>query len=430
MERRRGVWLTMACLGLMALAALIWGLTHKPAKKAVPPPAVPVTAARAVEQDLPLTVEALGAAQAWTSNTILPQVSGKLLRVDFQEGGEVRAGQVLAQIDPAPYEAALIQAQGTRQRDRAILAGAQVDLARYQRLLAKDSIARQMVDDQQATVDQDMGTVRLDEGQVKSARINLDWTRVVSPISGRAGVRLIDPGNLVSASGGSASTPSTASATSASSSSTSGSSSSSSGGSTSGGAGGASGGGASATGIVIINQITPIAVTFTVPEADFDRLMTLSGGFGRSLPVKAYSQETSEELDSGEVRIADNRVDPTTGTVELKARFPNASRRLWPGRFVDVKLVSQTLSHALVIPTSAVNRGPKGPFVFIVAADGSTAMHPIAVATTEGALAVVKSGVQAGDVVVTDGQMVIKPGSKVRIVKNPADAASASGSVG
>ena len=427
MERRRGVILALGFLVLLGLAALLWSVVHKPAKKAAAPPPVPVTAEKAVAQDLPLTIEALGAAQAWTSDTILPQVGGKLLRVNFREGGEVKAGQVLAEIDPAPYQAALIEAQGTLQRDRAVLAGAEVDLARYQRLLAKDSIARQTEEDQQATVDQDKGTVRIDEGAVKTAQINLGWTRVVSPISGRAGVRLIDPGNLVSASGGSSSTSSTASVTSASSTSTSGSSSGSS---ATNGAGGYSGGGSSAMGIVIINQITPMAVTFTVPEADFDRLMTLSGGFARSLPVKAYSQETSEQLDSGEVQIADNRVDPTSGTVELKARFANAGKRLWPGRFVDIRLVSQTLSQAVVIPLSAVNRGPKGQFVFVVGQNGQAVMRPVSLATTQGTTAVVKSGVKAGETVVTDGQMVIKAGSKVRVVQNPADAASAGGSVG
>ena len=419
--------LALGCLVLLGLAALMWSVLHKPAQKPVAPPPVPVTAEKAAAQDLPLTIEALGAAQAWTSDTILPQVGGKLLRVNFQEGGEVRAGQVLAEIDPAPYQAALMQAQGTLQRDRAILAGAQVDLARYQRLLAKDSIARQTEEDQQATVDQDKGTVHIDDGAVKTAQINLGWTKVLSPISGRAGVRLIGPGNLVSASGGSSNASSTASVTSASSTSTSGSSSGSS---ASNGAGGNSGGGASATGIVIINQITPMAVTFTVPEGDFDRLMTLSGGFAKSLPVKAYSQETSEQLDSGEVQIADNRVDPTSGTVELKARFPNASKRLWPGRFVDIRLVSQTLSQAVVIPLSAVNRGPRGQFVFVVGQNGQAAMRPVSLATTQGTNAVVKSGVKAGETVVTDGQMVIKAGSKVRVVQNPADAASAGGSVG
>jgi multidrug efflux system membrane fusion protein len=292
-----------------------------------------------------------------------------------------------------------MQAQGALTRDQAILAGAQRDLARYAQLAAKDSIAKQTYEDEIATVKQDEGLVELDQGSVNAAKLNLAWTRIVSPISGRAGVRLVDPGNLVSASGSQGSTPSTAAATNVSSAPT----------------GGPAGAGSA---IVIINQIQPIAVTFTVPQGEFQRLVELTSGFSRPLAVKAVSQETGGPLDEGELRTADNRVDPATGTVQLKARFPNAGSKLWPGQFVNVQLTLQTLKNAITVPTTAVNRGPNGSFVFIVAANRKVTMQPVQVAWTQGELSVIGSGVRAGQTVVTDGQMTLKDGSLVRIMRS------------
>ncbi len=398
-DRRRRYWV-FGALALVAVGLLLWVLLHKKTPKPAPPPPIPVTAAKAVARDLPIFVSALGAAQAWTSDTVFAQVNGKLLRVNFTEGSDVRAGQVLAEVDPAPYRAVLDQALGTLHRDQAILAGATRDLTRYQHLLQTNAIPRQTVEDEEATVAQDKGIVQVDQGTVASARINLNWCRIVAPVSGRAGVRLVDPGNIVSASGSIASTPATASATSS-----------------------ASATGSGGSGIVVINQIEPIAVTFTVPEGQFEQLSALSNGFSKPLAVQALSQESGDLLDTGQLRIADNKVDPATGTVELKARFTNDRKRLWPGQFIDVKLAAQTLSHATVIPTAAINRGPKGSYVFVVGVDGKAVMHPIQIVGSEGAFTAVGKGVNPGDTVVTDGQMTLKPGSLVRIVQ-PAPAAS------
>ncbi len=308
---------------------------------------------------------------------------------------------MLAEVDPAPYQAVLDQAEGTLKRDEAILAGARRDLVRYQQLQKLDSIARQTPEDQAATVAQDEGTVQLDKGTVAAARVNLRWCHIVSPVTGRAGVRLVDPGNLVSASGSTASTPSTAAATSTASATSS-----------------------TGSGIVVINQIQPIAVTFTVPEGDFQRIGALTDGFRKPLAVQAYSQEDGTLLGSGEVRIADNKVDPATGTVELKARFTNDAKKLWPGQFVDVKLATQTLANATIIPTAAVNRGPKGTFVFVVGPGNKAVMRPIVTEGTEGTLTAVKSGVKPGEAVVTDGEMTLKAGSPVRIVQTAPQAAT------
>jgi len=399
--RRRRRWI-FGLLGCVALALIAWAVFHKKPQKPTAPPPTPVTAVRAVARDLPISVTALGAAQAWTSDTIFAQVSGKLLRVNFVEGSEVHAGQLLAEVDPAPYQAVLDEAEGTLRRDEAILAGARRDLVRYQHLQQMDSIARQTPEDQAATVAQDEGTVQLDKGTVAAARVNLRWCHIVSPVTGRAGVRLVDPGNIVSASGSTASTPSTAAATST-----------------------ASASGSTGSGIVVVNQIQPIAVTFTVPEGDFQRIGALTQGLRKPLAVQASSQEDGALLGSGEVRIADNKVDPATGTVELKARFANDAKSLWPGQFVDVKLATQTIANAVIIPTAAVNRGPKGTFVFVVGPGNKAVMRPIVTEGTEGTLTAIKSGVKPGDAVITDGQMTLKANSPVRIVQTAPQQAGA-----
>jgi multidrug efflux system membrane fusion protein len=256
--RWRGLlWALLA----LAVAALVWVLFFRaPAPAPAKVHAVPVTVAKATYQDVPVSITALGAAQAWTSVTALAQVSGKLLSFDVPEGSEVQAGQVLAEIDPAPYRAVLMQAEGALKRDEALLADARIDLARYRALQAQNAIANQTVDTQAALVKQDEGTVLVDQGTVAAANVNLGWCRIVSPVTGRVGVRLVDPGNLVSSSGSVSSTPSTASATSSAAPSAAGSSS---------------------TGIVVVNQLQPIAVTFTVPEGDFQRLSNVSNGFRR-----------------------------------------------------------------------------------------------------------------------------------------------------
>ena len=378
---RRFRWQFVA-LGVLAVALLLWAIFGHKKPAAPPPPTVAVSAAQVAVQDVPLSVTALGFAQPWSSVTVRVQVNGKLQSVAFQEGADVRAGQLLAQIDPAPFQAALVQAQGALKRDMAVLENARLDLARYQKLAAQDSISGQQVDTQAALVKQDEGVVLIDQGQVQTASINLGYCRITSPTTGRVGVRLVDPGNLVSTS--------------------------------------------DANGLVIVNQLTPIAVTFTVPQGDFQRLSDVSNGFQRPLPTQALSQETDAPLDAGELSIADNHVDPTTGTVALKARFPNAAKRLWPGQFVNVKLTLQVLPRATTVPAAAINQGPKGAFVYVIGADHKAVLRPVTVNTTQDATAVVAKGLSPGEVVVTDGQMSLKPGSLVAI--HPAPPSSKPGS--
>ncbi|WP_293366135.1 efflux RND transporter periplasmic adaptor subunit [Phenylobacterium sp.] len=423
---RRRRYLVLGGLGALAVILAAWAILHRPPAKTPPPHAIPVTAIKAQAQDFQLAITALGAAQAWTSDMIFAQVSGKLIRVNFKEGSEVRAGQLLAEVDPRPFQAALTQAEGTLKRDEASLAGARRDLERYQHLQGEGGASRQQLEDEEATVGQDEGTVEIDRGAVAAAKLNLEFCRIVSPINGRAGVRLVDPGNLVSASGSVSSVVNSSSATSTASPAggSGGSSTSASNGPTSNS--GSSGG----AGIVVINQLQPIAVTFSVPQGEFQRLVGASGGFSRPLPVRALSQETGELLDTGVLTVADNRVDQSTGTVELKARFANSGKRLWPGQFLNVSLGVQNLPQAVVLPLAAVNRGPKGQYVFVIGADHKVAMRPIAVLSVQGQEAVIKSGVNVGDLIVTDGQMVLNNGSLVRLVNPgaaPASGAPASG---
>ncbi len=402
--RKGRLYWVMGVIALVAIALVAWVLLHR--KKAPPPKpqAVPVAVAQAKVQNVPVTIRELGMAQAWTSVTVYAQVSGILQKVDFTEGQQVKAGQVLAEIDPAPYRAALTQAQGALKRDQALLAGAKVDLTRYKTLVDQDSISRQTYDDQVAQVQQDAGTVLLDQGSVDTAEVNLRWTRIVSPVSGRAGVRMVDQGNLINAgnSGASASAITT-SATGSSSASTS----------------------SSNSGIVIINQLEPIAVTFSVPQGAFQQLTDLSDGFRKPLATQALSQETGAVLGDGQLTIADNRVNPATGTVELKARFDNAGDRLWPGQFINVQLTLKTLPDAVTIPSAALNHGPKGPFVYVVGPDQKVANRPVKTSWTEGDTVVVSEGVMDGDTVVTDGQKTLDDGSLVKVNPPPGQDPSA-----
>jgi multidrug efflux system membrane fusion protein len=384
MAAKRRVRWGFVVLGVAAIALAAWALTHRKkddGPKA--PPVVAVTTATVALRDIPISISALGAAQGWQSIVIRPQVSGKLLAAPAREGSDVKAGTLLAEIDPAPFRAVLMQAQGALARDQATLQNARLDLAHDQQLIAQDSIARQVADTQAAAVKQAEGVVAIDQGAVATAKINLGYCRITAPIAGRVGVRLVDPGNLVSAS--------------------------------------------DTTGLMTLNQISPIGVTFTVPQGDFQRLSDVSGGFRKALAVQALSQETGTLLGAGELAVADNHVDPATGTVQLKARFANAGRTLWPGQFVNVKLVLETLPHALVIPIEAVNQGPKGPFVYVIGSRGAATVRPITVTATQDE-GVVVQGLKAGEVVVTDGQLALKPGSKVKI--RPPAGAHAGGHTG
>lgn len=359
-------------VGVLAAGLVSWGLLRKEPERALPPRPTPVAVEKVALRDVPVSINALGAAQAWQSVVVRPQISGRLVRVAVQEGTDVPAGGLIAEIDPAPFRAQLAQAEGALRRDQASLDLARLNLNRYRQLLTQDYVARQQVDTLEAEVKRFEGAVQTNQGAVAAARVNLGYTRIVAPVAGRVGVHRVDAGNIVSSN--------------------------------------------DQEGIVVINQINPIAVTFTVPQGEFQRLWEVSDAFRKPLMTEALSQETGALLGVGALSIADNGVDPSTGTVQLKARFPNEGRRLIPGQMLNVRLTLNTLKNAIAIPSAAVNQGPEGPYAYVVEPSGDkVAMRTLDVLLTQGPVTVVRSGVQPGDTVVTEGQLSLKPGAAVRV---------------
>ena len=367
-SKRRSWVLAGVCAAALTLFG--WVLFHKKPSTQAQLPATAIAVAKVQMRDVLISINALGQAQGWQAVTVRPQVSGKLLRVPVREGSEVAEGALVAEIDPAPFRAALMQSQGALARDQAQLKLAKLKLTLYRQLATQDSIASLDVETQAALVSQLDGDVMLDQGALAAAQVNLDYTRILAPVAGRIGVRLVDAGNLVSTT--------------------------------------------ETGGIVTINQISPIAVTFTLPQGEFQRLSQFSNGFEKPLVTQAFSQESGELLDTGELVVIDNRVDPATATVQLKARFANTHRRLWPGQLLNVKLTLQTVHDALVLPSIAVNQGPNGPFAYVV--ENNLAMlRPLEFDVQQDDITVVKSGVKSGDTVVIEGQGSLRPGAKVAV---------------
>jgi membrane fusion protein, multidrug efflux system len=375
--------LVLVGVGVVAAALFGWTLFHKKAAPRTAQSSVTAIATGKVERrDVPVSINALAQAQGWQAVTVRAQVSGTLLQVPVREGSEVAKGDLIAEIDPAPFRAALMQAQGALRRDQAQLDIARLKLARYRQLAEQHTIATLDVDTQAALVDQMEGAVMVDKGSVAAAQVNLNYTRIVAPIPGRVGVRLVDAGNVVSTN--------------------------------------------DTSGIVTINQISPIAVTFTLPQGEFQRLSLASDGFSKPLVTEAYGQESGELLDTGELVVVDNRVDPSTATVQLKARFANAKHHLWPGQLLNVRLTLQTLHEVLALPTIAVNQGPKGPFAYVIENDVAV-VRPLVIDLRQDEITTVKSGVAVGEAVVVEGQGSLRPGAKVSVRRKPVSAAEAAG---
>jgi membrane fusion protein, multidrug efflux system len=380
MTLKRHHW-GMLAVALAAIGLIYWLTKRHSVGAATAELPVAVSVAQVRLADVSISITELGAAQAWQGVTIRTQVNGRLERVVVQEGADVKAGDLIAEIDPAPYKAVLTQAQGALARDQAQLGMARLDLVRYTNLAAEDSIAQQQVDTQKALVKELQGTVLIDEGAVASAQVNLNYCTIRSPATGRVGVRLVDAGNLVATT--------------------------------------------DSGGIITINQLVPMAVIFSVPQADLQRVSDASNGFRLSLATEALSEDTNETLGSGEVSIADNHVDPSTGTVQMKARFPNLDRKLWPGQLVNVRLMLKTLHGATIIPSAAINRGPQQTFVYLVGPDHRAVVRPVTVTLVQDSNAIIASGLHIGDIVVTDGQMSLRPGLTVIVSKTAAPPSAA-----
>jgi multidrug efflux system membrane fusion protein len=366
----RTVWIIA---GLVVLAAVIWAIRPGPQKTqnafgAGGP--VPVGVGRAISGDIRVVLNALGAVTPLATVTVKPQVTGILEKINFTEGQMVKAGDLLAEIDPRPYQAALDQAKGTLAHDVAQLQNAQVDLKRYQSLSAENAISGQILATQAALVRTNAGTVVADKAAVETAQINLDYCRITSPVPGRVGIRQVDVGNLMQ--------PGVTSA------------------------------------IVIVTELQPISVIFTLPEDSISAVMERVGA-GAKLPADAYDRTQTTKLASGTLATFDNEIDPTTGTVKLRAMFDNADNRLFPQQFVNIRLLVNTLTNQTVIPVAAVQRGADGSFVYLVKADRTVSVRPVTLGPTDNDKVDVTSGLQPGDTVVVDGADRLKDGARISI---------------
>jgi multidrug efflux system membrane fusion protein len=340
---------------------------------------VPVLVATAESRDVPIYLDGLGTAQASQTVTVKPQVDGVLTQVLFREGQDVRTGDVLARIDPRTYQAALDQAVAKKAQDNANLANARVDLGRYQKLAANAYTSAQQADTQKSTVAQLEAQVAQDQAQIDTARTQLGYCTITAPIDGRTGIRQVDAGNLVHAT--------------------------------------------DSTGLVVIATLKPIAVLFTLPQQDLAQVaaaMQAGAPEVLALPQTQEGAAATQPLDRGTLAVLDNAVDQTTGTIKLKALFPNPALQLWPGAFLTIRLHVATRHDATVIPTVAVQRGPAGAYVFVVNPDLTVSRRPVAIGHEDQLQAIVQSGVQPGDRVVTDGASRLTDGSKVIIDKDGA----------
>jgi multidrug efflux system membrane fusion protein len=376
---------------LLALLAIVLLWRYYAAERKPPPraaAAVRVTTVRVEEQDVPIFRSGVGTVTALASVTVKPRIDGQLERVAFVEGQDVKAGQLLAQIDPRTLEAQLAQVEAQKARDQAQLGNARVDLKRYTGLFAEDAATQQQVDTQKALVAQLEAAVKTDDAQINFAQVQLGFTRIVAPIGGRVGARLVDAGNIVHA--------------------------------------------ADAGGLVVINQIDPITVLFTLPEGTFQDINHALHASAEPLQVIAYPRDGKEKLGDGKLILLNNQIDTTTGTVQLKGSFANPGHTLWPGQYVNVRLVLRHDPHALTVPAAAVQRSQDGTFVWVVDADNKAANRPVRVGPIEDGIAVIESGLTAGQRVIVGGQYQLRPGVAVvesaRAAGRAASAASAAGS--
>jgi multidrug efflux system membrane fusion protein len=337
------------------------------ADRAVPP--VPVTAGTVAVKDVPIYLDGLGTVQAFNTVTVHARVDGALQKVHFEEGQDVHAGDLLAQIDPDPFQTQMDQAIAKKGQDEAQLANARVDLQRYADLLAKEGVTQQVYDTQKALVNQLEAAIKADQAVIANAKVQLDYTRIVSPIDGRIGIRQVDAGNLVHAN--------------------------------------------DSNGLLVITQLRPISVVFTLPEQMLGRVQKEVAS-GHELKVLAVERDDRTVLGEGKMAVIDNQIDTTTGTIKIKATFPNQDLRLWPGQFVNARLLLTVRHGSEVVPASVIQRGPEGPFAFVIKDDHSVEIRAVEVAQIEDGEALIQSGLKAGERVVVEGQYKLQKGSRVR----------------
>jgi multidrug efflux system membrane fusion protein len=370
---RRRVWPALVVVLGVLLAGAAWWLetrtqTPEPGRSAAERPTV-VRLGDVTSGDMPVTLEGLGTVTSLSTVTVRTQIAGRILEVGFVEGQEIKKGDFLAQIDPQPFQAALDQAKGQLARDEAMLADARLDLARFEKLITQDSIARQQVDTQRALVQQDEAIIRADQANVESAQINLNWCRIVSLSDGRIGLRLVDAGNYVSPG--------------------------------------------DASGIAVVAQMKPITVIFTLPQDDIPQFIKKLRA-GEPLPVQAYDRSGSTLLATGKLEAIDSQIDTTTGTVRLRATFPNEDEELFPNQFVNARLVVDTLHGSTLAPTAGVQIGAPGPYVYIANPDGTVSVRTVDLGPSNAQEVVIRKGLKPGDKIVVDGLDHLRDGAKIR----------------
>lgn len=333
----------------------------------VVPPAVPVVAGSVSSRDVPIYLGGVGTVIAYNNVIVRSQITGEITRIAFEQGQKVKKGDLLAEIDPRPYQAQLEQATANRDRDQAQLTNARANLNRYTPLLAKGYATQQLVDTQKAQVAQLEAMVASDEALIHAAKVNLDYTRLLSPLEGVSGIRQIDQGNVIHPT--------------------------------------------DPNGLVDVTQVQPISVIFTLPQTSFPEIQQEMGN--GTLTVLAYSQDNKVLLDAGKLLLIDNQILQTTGTIRLRADFPNVRHTLWPGELVNARLLLRTRPGGLTIAASAVQQGPEGPYVYVIAPDNTVAMRPVVISQIDDGQALVDTGLSANERVVTDGQYRLEPGSRV-----------------
>jgi multidrug efflux system membrane fusion protein len=335
---------------------------------------VPVVAGVVAEKDVPIFLDGLGTVQAFNTVTVRARVDGQVIKVDFTEGQDVRVGDVLVQIDPDPYRTALEQAVAKQGQDEAQLANAKTDLKRYADLLENEGITQQVFDTQKALVNQLEAAVKADQAAIESAKVQLAYTTIASPIDGRTGIRLVDQGNMVRANDG--------------------------------------------TGLVVITQLKPISVVFTLPEQTLGRIQKQQS-IAPDLAVIAVGRDNTNVLGEGTLAVIDNQIDTTTGTIKLKATFANTDLGLWPGQFVNARLLLFVRKNSAVVPASVVQRGPDGAFAFVINEDQTVEIRPVKVGQIERGEALIEDGLHLGEHVVVDGQYKLQKGSRVKFAESP-----------
>jgi membrane fusion protein, multidrug efflux system len=363
--------LVLFAVALLALGGgyVVW-LTRPPVgARPIGPPTVSVKAAVAEQKAVPVYVRGLGTVQAFNTVRVASRVNGQITKVFFTEGQEVKVGDPLFEIDLRPFQAALDQAEAAKERDLAQLKGAQLDLERYGKLVPSGWQSRQSYEDQQATVGQLQGAINADQAQIDTAKLNLEYATVVSPLAGRTGARLVDLGNFVSAAQG--------------------------------------------TALVTITQIKPIFVNFTLPQDILDQVRQAQNA--APLKVLAYTNDDKTKLAQGTLSLIDNQVDSSTGMVVMKATFDNADERLWPGELVSARVILATQQNVLTVPIDAVLEGSDGDYVYVVKPDNTVEHRDVVVALSEGGLAVIERGLTAGDKVVTEGQGRLSSEAKIKL---------------